>query len=364
MEPLRDIQVGMWATSMPGRWLAVLRVEDNGNAVIVSDYVDLPNTIGHPTIAMLEPSSWELGWPDWANPVKWVGAVDDAVSALWKPGIYAASIFTGGLPGLVAAWAADRTGVMDAIGKLAAQAGGIYLDLLGSFWFQSLCTALGIGIGVPEMAIGCVVGSLAIEILNVIIRGKMDKLPGIVKRAWRALSQVGLELDQILDGIFNVVFTGLADAGFSVESILNQAVGPVMKELQKVPFIDALKLDTYKNKLIKQYGTGAIKRELDRKVNSTVSNAVSNTGQKLDDWAAKSSDPQKIPSGPVGPNQASPIFDMRAVNADFIPVFVDTPVPIVQLAPANRLFVKGWFDKYGTEGSISNLQYGTEGGAF
>lgn len=320
----RSIDVDFKPTTQPGVWLGVLRVVDEGHEVIVSDFYRLgpgrpgfdrmrdtmPLSRALPYAAPHVPYAYEVGWPDVVNPIKWAETAKDAVGTFGKPAIYAASIFTGGIPGLVAAYAADKTGVIDAIGSLAEKAGGVFMDFLGSVWFQALCSSIGVLVGVPELGVGCIIASLGMEMLNVIARRQLDKLPGLVKRAQSAALGL-IKLEDLLNGLFSTIFSGMKNAGLSVDDIMRDAVGPIRNTIVSDTFVDKGAVDAWFNKnIVEKYNTGALQEYLTKKTTSATENMLNNA-IRLPTSGAKST--IGIPSGPIPPGARVNTVDLRQV---------------------------------------------------
>jgi len=320
----RSIDVDFKPTTQPGVWLGVLRVVDQGHEVIVSDFYRLgPGRPGFdrmrdaiswsralPYAAPHVPYAYEVGWPDVLNPIKWVGAAKDAAGAVGKPAIYAASIFTGGVPGLVAAYAADKTGVIDALGQLMEKAGGVFMDLIGSIWFQALCSSVSILVGVSELGYGCILASLGMEILNIIVRKQPEKIPGVVRRASQAVIAFGIDVTKVMDGLFSVMFTGMKDAGLNVDTLMKDGIAPIAAEFKKNG-MDPKVVDRYTENILKKYSTGALQQYVTNKVADTTSNAMVNV-VKLPKSNEKTTDPNKLQKGPATA-LAPGVIDIRKV---------------------------------------------------
>lgn len=281
------IEIGMWPTGNPNVYLGAMRVAGNGQDVIVSNYY----WVGRP--------GPEIGFdlPDWVNPVNIANAALDAAKSLAKPFVYAAGVFTGGLPGLLAAWATDRAGVLDAIGDLLGKAGGVVLDVVASTWFTGLCSAVSTLLGVPEMALGCIIASLGSEVAA-----------AVVNKDWAKIVDASMRLARFAMGAIDPVeaVKGLIEAvvhfpGVDIRSFVTEGFKSIRKGMSQIGLsAEALKpIDDLMRDIIGKYD---IVKERAEQVQTAVAQSTFLTSPSIPKaGAALTKAADKLPKGPFNP---------------------------------------------------------------
>jgi hypothetical protein len=141
--------------------------------------------------------------------------VDDLVDLVTKPAVYVGSVMFGGLPGLGAAYAADRTGVLDVLEDMLKTVGGVAVGWLSSPLFAIWCNAAEwvaakFG-GGGDVATGCIFVHVAAEVVSALDRQDWKMLGDAFRDLMKLAAKYQLDPESIVGTALSVALMALQE---------------------------------------------------------------------------------------------------------------------------------------------------------
>jgi hypothetical protein len=237
--------------------------------------------------------------------------VDDIIEFVTKPVVYVGAVVTGGLPGLAVAYASDEAGVLNVLEDMLKTAGGIAVGWLSSPLFSLWCNAAEwvaakFG-GGGDIATGCIFVHVAAQVVSAIDRRDWKMIGDAFRDLMSLAAKYQLDAEGIVATALNVALLAIQEVARPDLLIAFFDEGLARIEAQVMSHVSDM-LKPFVKDVFDQFRAkrADIEREVRARAGQVISKLPVATPEQL---ANRTSDPNKVPHGPLDRSRPSGIPD-------------------------------------------------------